>query len=195
MTDAITATNITAAAIVTHAGLAGIMFVGAVRLLWSGEGDSYRTERSPTGLAWVILPLFLIGLAALLLSSDYSAIWRPVFGYANPPVLPTGTAVLMMFACDILLISILVGTTGGSRESPFQALYFVIPALAIFLREPFWRVTSYTIAVIALFRIQLSSVPRHPSDLEARAERMAYAWVSVLGVSLTTLVGYVTRPR
>lgn len=195
MSGAVGPVNIAAAALTTQVGLVVIMFVGAVILRVGDVAPFNREESGSTWLAWVILPFGLGALAALVFSSDFAATWRPVYRGAQVPLLATPTAILVAFVADILCVAILVGSSGGSRNSPFQALYFVSPALAIFLREPFGRVTSYTGLVVILFLFQLSSVPRRETDSYLKAETLSYGVVSALCVLLTTLIGYITRPQ
>ncbi len=74
---------------------------------------------------------------------------------------------MLMFILNIICVTILVFLTGGGSESVFSPIYFIVPALAIFLREPLGRVITYLIAVslaftITLFRMELLSPALRP---------------------------------
>jgi hypothetical protein len=197
MSESISQVNITAAALLAQVSLIAIMFIGAVVLSIRAYEPAYPGRGSTSGLAWIILPCTLTTVGPLVFSSAFSEHWRPLFGGAQLPVLASSSAMLWMFIGDILWVTLLTRATGGTRHSPFAPIYFALPALAIFLRESFLRVSTYTVVVAVFFVWQLSGawLARRPEESYAKAEVAAYGWVSVLCFALATFIGYVTRPR
>ena len=190
--------NITSAALTAQVFLLIIMFIGAAILHVGSDAPFHKLARPQSGsgtLSWVILLFALLTVVPLIFSSDFSTTWRPLFGGAYVPVLASSKAMFLMFTFDIICVAILVGLTDGCRHSAFTAIYFVLPALAIFLREPFSRVLLYTAGVTLLFMFQLSWFPDSHRGSYGGMKRTAYGIVSVLCVLLTTVIGYVTRPR
>jgi len=188
----ISSANITAAALTTQVFLLIIMGIGAA--FWYPTEDVFHGLYRRTRLAWIILTFTPLTLLPLIFSVDFAEIWRPLLGNANIPGVRSTLAIFLMFSLDIVCVAFLIGWTGGSRNSPFSAIYFILPALAIFLREPFLRITLYTSIVILFFVAQLimSGVPNLPTR---QGDKKAFGLVSVFCVLLTTVIGYVTRPR
>jgi hypothetical protein len=63
-----------------------------------------------------------------------------------------------MFTLDVLCVNFMVLGSGGARASPFSPIYFILPALAIFLRESPTRIWFYLILVLVVF--SLTFIPR-----------------------------------
>ncbi|MFY9327498.1 MAG: hypothetical protein WAO76_05685, partial [Georgfuchsia sp.] len=57
---------------------------------------------------------------------------KPVFGDLDFPSISKPVAFLVVFILDLVGAAILIGATGGSRDSPFGAILFALPALSIF---------------------------------------------------------------
>ena len=184
--------NIAAAALWTQALLAIIIVIGAA--LW--RPFLYSEERGR--LIWPIL-ISLVGLVPVIFSGEYSSAWQPMVGTSAFPLVRLSIGILLMFILDIVCAALLVGWTGGSRNSPFAAIYFVLPSLAIFLRQPFWAVTLYTSLVIGLFSLQLLPLQWGKSKWGLKSSENGTTWafgtVSALCVLLTTIIGWVTRPQ
>ncbi|WP_126947640.1 hypothetical protein [Xanthomonas sp. BRIP62418] len=95
------------------------------------------------------------------------------------------------FFIDIGVAARLIWRTGGSVASPFQPVLFLIPALALLLYEPAWRVWLYTGLVACVFFACLNAD-------EFRASRQfwvksAYTFVTVASLLLTIITGLLTR--
>ena len=198
MNQTINPVNITGAALITQISLITIMFLGALILKLKSTA-SYI----PHQFAWIILSFMLIGTGCLLFSDEFSTIWKPLFGDADLPVIKWSTALLIMFLTNIICVSILVSNTGGSRDSAFSPIYFILPALAIFLRESMGRIILYSVLVSIVFTwnlFRLSSMfvwstytPQQ--DEENRNISIAYWMVSIACLILATFIGYITRPQ
>jgi hypothetical protein len=185
--------NITAAALITQLLLIIIMFVGAIII----RNSSNRVHSEPiwnlSGMPWKIITLSLITISCLAFSEEFTNIWKPLFGSSTFFSIKSSNAVLIMFLTDILWVSILVGGTGGSQKSPFSPIFFILPALAIFLRESFTRIIIYSIMISFFFLIGI--VTSLIKDEEPpRRFTGAYAFVSIACFILTTYVAYITRP-
>lgn len=185
--------SLAGAALVMQISLIGIMAVGAASL-------SVLSYFKLSGFAPVILGLTLLSVIALLFSNAFAATWTPTFELdaSRVVVLAWPTSLLMIFSLDLVALVILVGISGGSRESPFTPMYFIIPPLAIFLRDSMGHVLFYLVSSLALFSLNFHTLTaRRPIDWDWRDEgsrSVAYWLVSVLCVVLATLVGFLTRP-
>jgi hypothetical protein len=99
----------------------------------------------------------LVTIGLLVFSDEYSGTWRPLFGEALNAGVPWSAALLLVFLLDIGWVSILVVATGGSVISPFGSLFFLVPPLAIFLRESLGRIVLYLALVTVSFTINFAS--------------------------------------
>ncbi len=201
MTDLIKPVNIAGAAIITQISLIAIMFVGALILRF--RSIYYGVQRF-SNLGWIILLFSLITLFSMVYSDEFSTLWGPLFVTARPTLLKWSTAIMLMFIFNIICVAILVFLTGGGRESVFSPIYFIIPALAIFLREPLGRVITYLIAVSLAFTITLLPIGiiesltlsmrfNRSDDSKVYADRIALWFVSISCFALATYIGYITR--
>lgn len=205
MDATINTVNITGAALLTQFLLTIIMFVAAA-LVRQGEG--YISHNSPSvhqavhRLPWIILGSALITVGCLVFSDEFTTVWKPLFGgNASSPTIRSSNATLIMFVIDIACVAYLVRYTGGSRVSPFSPIYFILPGLAIFLREPYSRIVFYIVAVAVVFVLSLiNSLIKYGEDFypgsyqQTEAISYAYSFVSIACLVLTTIIAYVTRP-
>jgi len=102
------------------------------------------------------------------------------------------TALLVVFLADIACCVILVMGTGGSYRSPFSPVFFILPALAFFLRESPHRIVIYTGFICASFSVSLAA---HDNREGGESPTDAYWFVSIACLILSTTIGYVTRPH
>jgi hypothetical protein len=189
MLESIKPINITGAAIFAQFSIIMIMFVGSL-ILYRGQGFVPSFERPKfSGLPWLILGFGLLSIGFLIFSDEFSLVWRPLFGTIDFPTMPWTTALFVMFTTDILCTTFLVLLTGGSRNSAFSPLFFLLPALAIFLREPLSHILFYLISISVVFSLSLK--PR--ADQEEH--NFAYWFISIACFILATFIGYVTRPK
>lgn len=199
--------NLAAAAITTQIAIIVILVIGAF-LIWRAEQriPYYKKAKGTdaTAFGWVLLLLLLFTLVPLVFSQGFASTWSPVFGGLHVPTFPTSTAVKAMFILDIIGLSVIMYYTGGSRESAFSPLLFVIPALALFLRQSFTAVLVYTGILFVCFWCLLYNSRMPPSfnvnDAEQReavlaADKRAYWLITLLTMGLTTLVAFIADPR
>jgi hypothetical protein len=128
----------------------------------------------------------------LLFSDEFSIVWKPLFGGTTLPVIQWSNALFIMFTMNIICVTIIVSRTGGSRYSSFSPIYFILPALAIFLREPIGRIVLYTLFVSILFTW---NVVRYFESDEVGRDSLAYWFVAIACLILATFIGYITRPQ
>lgn len=190
----VTEATIVAGALVAQILLVVILFVGAAIIRGRSYSTGwYRGHPGYSGFAWELLALLLLSLGLLAFSTTFSSSWLPLLGHTSATGFPPGFALSITFLADILVVSRLVYATGGSINSPFQPTFFLIPTLAILLREPTYWVVAYTCLVALLFWLLLPPYrERHP-DHEKRI-RIAYGVVSIASLFLAMLVGLLTRP-
>lgn len=194
MSESIEPVNLASGAIVAQVSILGILFVGAFAIR-RGEVNARLFEKpSYASIAWIALGLGVVTLGALAVSDAFGIAWGPVVGLAKTAGISWSTALQSMFVLDILCVTAIVFQTGGSRSSPFQALYFLIPTLAILLREPAKGLVVYLILVVTFFTIGMAK------NLETRAEsipqhRFAYWFVSVSSFIVAVVIGFLTRPQ
>jgi len=142
----------------------------------------------------LVLCFSFITIAPIYFSEPYSGLWKHLFGDFGVQVMQSSEALRFAFAADIFAVFVLSWWTGGAA-SPFVPVFFVLPALAIFLRESFGRVIFYVILIAVLF----TAGTFRESSLEQRGASgrllFAYWFVSIACFALATAVGYITRPR
>lgn len=185
METALTPTNITGAALIAQFSILIILAGGSAIQSFD---TLYDVKTTP-----LILLLALASFGALFFSDEFSKIWRPLFGNANFSGIKWSTAIFIVFIANTAAVSILVDLTGGSMTSPFTPVYFMLPALAIFLREPAVRILIYLAVVIVLFSFNLRNFDRNTGRISVMQAR-AYWIVSIACFVLTTYIGYITRP-
>jgi hypothetical protein len=194
--------NITAAALLTQLLLLVGIFFGAAILKRGDVSHKYRplrvveplfTPLSP--LPWLVGVLALVTLVPLSLSDDFTPLVEPMLGGLALPSIAAGTSRLVMFLTDILIIGLVVFLTGGSRQSPFTAIFFILPALAIFLREPSSHLVLYLLLVSTWFTVGMGRERLSDEIVAERALVVSYWFVAIYCLALTTFVAYVTRPQ
>lgn len=192
MGEAVNPINITGAALITQLSLIMVMFIGTLMLKESYIPFSRQNYKWHT-LAWIILTLALITLGCLLFSDEFSTIWKPLFGNTSLPVIKWASALFIMFSMNIVCVALLISRTGGLRNSSFSPIYFILPALAIFLREPIERIVIYTLFISMFFTWNLVRyLWSHDTD-EVPQASLAYWFVAIACLMLATYIGYITR--
>ena len=154
----------------------------------------YKELPNYAGFGWTLLALTLVTLSTLVLSDGFAETWRPLFQSLSYSGIPWSLAVPVVFAADIVVLTVFVAQSGGSTRSPFQPLYFFLPTIALFLRESSGRVILYSVAVGLSFALLLFVPPlgEGAADDEAR-HRLAYGLVSLLCLLATCFIGIFTR--
>jgi hypothetical protein len=160
--------------------------IGKTKGRWDHETYGHRPA---------ILICFIIVTFALLVFSDtYRVVVNPLVAFGTSSFSWT-LALRLVFIIDIITVTLLVKGTNGSQNSPFQPLYFLIPTLALFLREPKGRVIFYAILVSVSFTCLLgwfNEVERIDDDLRKKY-RMALIFVSISCLILACWIGLITR--
>jgi hypothetical protein len=179
--------GITAAALIAQVSILAIMCVGSFLIALD--------HREALVAGFILLALALLTVVPLMLTSGYASMWTPFFGGSTEIGIQRSASIVLMFILDILALSVLVWKTSGSLNSPFQAIYFLLPALAIFLREPVARLLLYFGFVTASFTLLTFLVAQHSwYNPSARIHRLAYWLMAVACFALAMFIGYVTRP-
>lgn len=184
------------AALLTQIFVLGIVFVGAV-LLKQNETPGYLPIDQPITTSIFVLTLgnAIISLLLLCLSNAYSTLWMPLAREMSFTGIRWQTSLLAVWVIDIFFVSYVAKKTGGSRSSPFAALFFVFPTIALFLHEPGWRLFLYTGLVVVLFSLA-NIFPDEGEQQERISDQMnqlCFWFVSVAAFILTTTIGFVTR--
>ena len=169
------------------------MFVAA-RILQAHQPRTaiFRGEPLYAGFSWLILILLLVSVATLVFTSSLSSFWMGLFKNTSFGGISDHWAMLVVFCIDILITTILVADTGGSVDSPFQPVFFLIPTLALLLYESSIRVVVYAALVSVAFTFLLVyAEPLH--DSQRKGAKKAYGFVSVACLALAVLIGLLTR--
>ncbi|MFH1080481.1 MAG: hypothetical protein V1766_09520 [Pseudomonadota bacterium] len=185
MDTALTPTNITGAALIAQFSILLILAAGSAILSF----DNANTTR----ITPFILVLALISFGVLFFSDEFSKLWSPLFRGTSFSGIKWSLSILLVFIANILVVSILVRFTWGSIVSPFTPVYFMLPALAIFLRESGGRIIIYLTLVILLFTLNFQNIYLNENGRSSR-HIQAYWVISVACFVLITYVGYITRP-
>ena len=144
----------------------------------------------------LILGMTLFTLVPLLLSHGFAPAWRPLVGTLAPSAISDGSTMLIVLVVDVLGLSVLVAATGGSQQSPFQAVYFLLPTLALFLRQSPTRVLVTAAVVFASFSVLMG--PRHFHNGHGyggdRHNAVSYWFVSMASLAVAVYIGLATTP-
>jgi hypothetical protein len=152
----------------------------------------YKDQPTYSGFSWIILSLFLGTVGTLALSEELMHTWQPLLSSPRFQGLSWNHAVLVVFIADIVGLTYLVAGTGGSAASPFQPIYFLIPTLALLLREPSSHVGLYAVLIAVSFSSLLFRHDSAPPE-DWQRHRVAYGLVSLLCLTLACLIGLLTR--
>jgi len=185
----ITGVNVAAAALITQFSIGCILSIAAFILRREQEAKPFWEEQLFDSLPWIVLAFTLFTTGLLFFSEPYSSLWKPLFGDVGVLSIRYSLALLLTFLVDVGAIFWLSSLTGGAY-SPFTPVFFILPALAIFLREGFGHVVLYVVLICAFFTWGLFQ-----ETPPASRHRLAYWIVSIGSFVLATVVGYVTRPR
>lgn len=190
--------SILAAALVMQFMLLAIIAIGSVlckRLYEQWEPSYRKVGRSVYGS--FILFVALITIGALVFSSSFSKDWAPVVGDIVPFSYSSAHGIELVFVVDSIAILVLTLSTGGSMRSPFTPLFFLIPTLALLLRQSPTAVIWYTAIVSVFFGFATFYGYIHVQqnrlnyDEEGAAAR-AFAFVSIAAFWLAVYIGITT---
>jgi hypothetical protein len=160
------------------------------------ERSVARFYENPTRVgkqAWIIVGFAIVTLGPLVLSDGFAGSWLALSSPVTIAIIGWHHALLFVFLADITLTLVLVLQTGGSDRSAFTALYFILPSLAFFLREPPKLIVGYVVLVAVCFSIGL--IGEETSRREPPPTRMPFWVVSMLCLALSLMIGLLTRPH
>ncbi|WP_406848503.1 hypothetical protein ABFO19_10660 [Xanthomonas citri pv. glycines] len=179
-------------ALLSQVLLAVIMFVAASILhAHLPRHGRLRGEPVRAQYTWLILILLLVSVTTLVFTHSLSSFWVGLFQNTSFSGIPDKHATLLVSLINIGITTLLVATTGGSAESPFQPIFFLIPTLALLLFESSFRVVIYAAMVSVSFTFLLA-MPDFGSE-GSRGSRRAYGFVSIASLALAVLIGLLTR--
>ncbi|HEY9100425.1 MAG TPA: hypothetical protein VIN38_16285 [Thiobacillus sp.] len=145
-------------------------------------------------LALLLLGATLASFSFILLSNDFYKVWGALFPGVTFSTIEARTALSIVFVMDLALTAILMMVTGGSKHSPFSAVLFMIPALAIFLRESAGWFIAYALISASVFLVLLNMPARNPDSDSNPFYKKAFAFISLACLALLMFIGYITRP-
>lgn len=196
-------TTLAGASIVIQVCLLFITYIALYLLSKSYSARGAAIDSYSSLVAWLLLTLVTI-----VMGEDFYAMWGPILGSLSFPKIPRDYAFFAVFILDIIFTTILILRTGGTKKSPFTSVLFLLPSLAIFLREPVSRFLFYSVAVGLVYVIALRTVSRVKlkdfdrgayvaSPLRSRADEAvddrATVWTNITCLALVTLIGYITH--
>ncbi|MBF0330150.1 MAG: hypothetical protein HQL10_13430 [Nitrospirae bacterium] len=189
--------TIVGATIITQICLLMMQFI-ALYIMKQGTPTYVRTMPTAASLIWLVIANSLITLVLLLFAESYINVWKSAFPKINLPSINSSSSVMWTFILDIICISIVVFKTGGSQKSPFSSIYLILPALAIFLNEPYSHIIGYMTLVSLLFIVTFYFYKEpeqdRANDFAQKASEISYIFVSIACFTLTTFISYITRP-
>ncbi len=184
--------SVAGATIIMQFSLLLIIFIG---ISWHKE-DKYKerpikAKAFALGLFLAIMTILIIGL-----SQDYFEVWGAMMGDLNVPTINGSIAMTMVFVLDIVVTITLILMTGGTRESPFTSMLFLIPSLAIFLRESPAKFLTYTVVVGVYYWLTCRATYSglHSLSFDRTDDLAAHRAVNIGCLILATVTGYITRP-
>jgi len=172
--------------------------VAAVGAFWVHHREKMESRfwENPQGVgryAWILLTFALVTMGLLIFSDQFWAFWRPLSADVRIIAVTWSTALLWVFVSDIVCSAVLVYLTGGSYGSPFTPVYFILPAMAFFLRESPRRIVFYVFGIAIVFSLGLNY--KEGGRNRNSPPEGAYWFVSVSCLFLSALIGYLTRPH
>lgn len=180
-------------ALLSQVLLGVLMFVAAsIMQAHQPRTAMFRGEPIHSEYSWLILILLLVSVATLVFTHSLSSFWVGLFQNTSFSGLPDRTATAIVFGINIAITTMLVASTGGSIDSPFQPIFFLIPTLALLLFESSFRVVIYAAIVCVCFTFLLVQAdPLH--EAQRRGAKKAYGFVSIASLGLAVLIGLLTR--
>jgi hypothetical protein len=185
--------NLTLAFIITQLVLLLMIAVGLFVLFLGTEDDS-PVQAKPVVAIQSLFGLFAItSLVCLVFSEDIWSSSKLIFGGIELPTFSRNLVFLLVFASDLIMTAIIIFFTGGSQESPFSTIIFLIPTLGIFLRESPQRFFGYALGAAALFLITRND--SFAEVIKQNPKRRSVFFLTCFGsLLLSMIVGYSTRP-
>lgn len=174
-----------------------IIFIAAVGgyLIDHAERSASRFYENPSvgKQAWVIVCFAILTLGPLVLSDGFAGSWLVLSSPVSISVIKWHHALIFVFLVNIAFTFILVRQTGGSERSAFTTLYFILPSLTFFLREPPKLIVEYVALIALCFSVGL--IGEESSRHETPATRLPFWIISMLCLALSLMIGLLTRPH
>ena len=164
-------------------GLGGVLIHQASRVLYRRDYDYAR-------VGWLALFAGITGLVALVFSDKPSGLWGSLLGRDPLAGWSVTTGVSWAIGIDLACVAYIVWFTGGAKHSPFKELYFFLPMIAIFLRQPLGFVVGFSLSVAASFLVTLI-VHVEPPAIPFFQGRLSliYGLVTMLSFSVMSIIG------
>jgi hypothetical protein len=183
--------NIASAAFIIQIVLSSLMYAGFYILRSNTDTHSMHGESPRLSLddkTQVYFFLFIISTFALVLfCEEMQNLWSPLF--AEIPELPKAKSMLIaIFLIDSAFAAYLIYNTGGSKNSPFSAILFTIPALCIFLRLPPESYISTGLLCLLLYYVCFTA------NTEKSGSSFATALINTGCLIISIVTGHFTRP-
>ena len=193
--DPITPISMFAATFLMQFILIVIMFVAAFVLrIGARHSPFWRDSPDTSSTLWLLIMFSLTSIGCLVLSEPFSREWRPLLGNFQLHTLQWPTIVIIVFTLNIVCVGLLVIKTGGSSNSPFTPLHFIMPPLAIFLGSSKGQMIYTFFLALFFFSLGLLTVDDVDPEMSLQRNRLALWIVATSSFALTTLIGYLTRP-
>lgn len=154
------------------------------------------SDKTHTNL-YLIIFFAILSMAFVSVTADYYPVWSPILGDITIPTIERRNAFTFVFAMDLFVLYILISNTGGSNYSPFTTMLFLIPTLAIFLREPPITFISYSVIAYLIYLKTFSTnidPNKYTYDQYKPISGMSHKFVTCACLALGVIVGYITRP-
>lgn len=180
--------NVSGALLIVQVCLLIIISIG---LILDGFGD---TRKHSSGYISLIF-LAIVSIVVVAFINEFYPIWSPILGEdIKLPTLKRNSAFFIAFLSDIIVIWTLIIKTGGSSNSPFTPILFLIPTLSIFLRQSPSLFISYAVIIFWLYLISDKKYNRNLEFSGGSASKVAHKFVNFACLSLGLIIGFITRP-
>ena len=141
-----------------------------------------------------LLTWLLVTGGLLFVSTGLLHLWGPSLGIASAG-LPNDRSTVSVFILDIVFASFLAKRTGGSLSSPFQPFIFLVPTVAIFLRQPTSSVIAYALASAAAFVFLARAGDDSLDSTDEPQRRRASIAFGLMAFTLAVGLGLIALPR
>lgn len=180
--------NVSGALLIVQVCILIIFWLG-LSLLEFSSGKQRRNSHS-------LLTIFAIASIILVaFIKEFYTIWSPILGDdIHLPTLARSNAFNVTFALDIFVTWRLIKRTGGSSNSPFTPMLFLIPTLSIFLRQPPAVFIIYAIVIYLLYWISDYDVNESSFRENEAPIKIAHRAVNFACLALGIAIGFITRP-
>lgn len=193
--DTMKPVNVAGGTIVVQVCLLTIIALGIALERDSESSDNRRCSLKQRAYGLTVV-LAILSIIAVALSTDFYQVWSPLLGDVGIPTLNRSHAFVVVFMLDIIAVICLIEWSGGSRSSPFTSMLFLIPALAIFLREPPVKFLIYAgvVSVYYFFTCMERGRYKMPLGWAIDSSLQSHRVVNLGCLGLAMLTGYITRP-